>query len=178
MNEEQLLKECLEGIKLSQKAFYEMFARKMMGVLMRYCDTLEDAEDLLQEGFIKVFENLKFYRNEGSLEGWVRRIMVNNAISRFRGKIDFETVELNESHSLKADSSFHTDHALNAQDLLKLIRRLPAGYRTIFNMYAIEGFTHREIGEQLSISEGTSKSQLARAKAILQKQISHTALTI
>ena len=177
MNEEQLVKDCIEGIRLSQKQFYEIFARKMMAVCLRYADSIEEAEDLLQEGFIKVFENLKYYRFEGPVEAWVRRVIVTQATYKFKLKGDLKTFELTPEHQIEADESYNSDQSLHANDIVKMIQKLPAGFRTVFNLYAIEGFNHREIANMLGISEGTSKSQYARARAILLKYLNTSEIT-
>lgn len=170
MNEEQLVKNCLKGEKLSQRQFYDLYARKMMGVCLRYANDVEDAEDFLQEGFVKVFEKLSTYEFKGSLEGWVRRIIINTILDKLRkqGKENF-TEHIDLANSLEETSS--VIQQLNAKELLKIIRELPVGYRTVFNLYAIEGYQHNEIAKMLNISESTSKSQLIKAKEQLQKKI-------
>ncbi len=170
MNEEQLVKNCLKGEKSSQRQLYDLYARKMMGVCLRYANDVEDAEDFLQEGFIKVFEKLFTYEFKGSLEGWVRRIIINTILDKIRkqGKANYtENIDLAESLE-EGNSVFQQ---LNTKELLKIIRELPIGYRTVFNLYAIEGYQHNEIAKMLSISESTSKSQFTKAKEQLQKKI-------
>jgi len=169
--EEQLLEACLSNSPIAQKALYERFSRKMMGVCLRYANSAEEAQDILQDGFIKVFNNLSKFKKEGSLEGWVRRIMVNTALENYRKtKKERQNVDLdNVSYQLE-----HNDYiieSMEARSLLKLIQTLPSGYKTIFNLYAIEGYTHKEIGVQLDISENTSKSQYSRARTYIQKMI-------
>lgn len=168
---EQLIRGCLDGKRDAQKQFYEYLAPKMMGVCLRYAGSVEMAEDFLQEGFIKVFANLKSFRSEGSIEGWVRKVMVNTALEILR-KNDV----LKHSADIEAAYSLSDDYPdafrlLTAEELLKHIQALPAGFRTVFNLFAIEGYTHQEIAEMMGISEGTSKSQYSRAKAWLQKRI-------
>ena len=171
MEIKQLIRGCLDGNRKAQKQFYEHFAPKMMGVCLRYANDVEMAEDFLQEGFIKVFINLKSYRSEGSIEGWVRKVIVNTALEVLRKNdvlkysVDIETaiqVSVTRPDALSR---------LTTAELLKHIQALPTGFRTVFNLFAIEGYTHREIAEMLTISEGTSKSQYARAKNWLQKRI-------
>jgi RNA polymerase sigma factor (sigma-70 family) len=171
MEMEQLIRGCLDGKRNAQKQFYEYFAPKMMGVCLRYADDVAMAEDFLQEGFIKVFTNLKSYRSEGSIEGWVRRIMVNTALEILR-KSDVlkHSVDIETAYSVSDDFP-DAFKQLTTAELLKHIQALPAGFRTVFNLFAIEGYGHQEIAEMLNISEGTSKSQYARAKAWLQKRI-------
>jgi len=142
-----------------------------MGVCLRYCDNHEEAEDVVQNGFVNVFQNIETFRGSGSLEGWVRKIMVNTALTNIRKNkklkqnVDLESVEFMLPAANYAGDSFA------AKDLLKIIQTLPTGFRTVFNLYAIEGYSHKEIGDMLGISEGTSKSQYSRAKTHLQKII-------
>lgn len=142
-----------------------------MGVCLRYCDNHEEAEDVLQNGFVNVFQNIESYRGSGSLEGWIRKIMVNTALTNIRkNKKLKQNIEL-ESVEFMLPSSNYMSESFAAKDLLKIIQTLPTGFRTVFNLYAIEGYSHKEIGDMLGISEGTSKSQYSRAKAHLQKII-------
>ncbi len=165
-----LIRGCINGERKYQEALYNIHSAKMYSVCLRYCSDSDDAQDVLQEGFVKVFKNLEKFRNEGSFEGWVRRIFVNTAIEHFRKKSHLvsisETVEVS-----KKDENFSAFDKLAEKDLLEIIKKLSPGYRTVFNMYVIEGYSHKEIGNILNISEGTSKSQLARSKAILQKMV-------
>lgn len=142
-----------------------------MGVCLRYCDNHEEAEDVLQNGFVNVFQNIETYRGSGSLEGWIRKIMVNTALTNIRkNKKLKQNIEL-ESVEFMLPSTNYISESFAAKDLLKIIQTLPTGFRTVFNLYAIEGYSHKEIGDMLGISEGTSKSQYSRAKAHLQKII-------
>ena len=142
----------------------------MLGVCMRYTSSSFEAEDMLQAGFIKVFRSMTSYRGEGSFEGWIRRIIVNTAIETYRRNArSGQQVELNEVYD-DAQHTFTMDN-LECEDLLRLIQALPDGYRMVFNIYAIEGFSHREIAESLQISESASKSQLSRARAWLKQRI-------
>ena len=153
-----------------QEELYNRFAPKMYAVCLRYSNNTDDAQDLLQEGFIKIFKNLDRFRAEGSFEGWIRRVFVNTSIEHYRRKVNlFSTSEREES--LVTDSSWNALDKLAEKDIIELVQELSPGYRTVFNMYAIEGYSHKEIGNMLGISEGTSKSQLARAKGILQKKV-------
>jgi RNA polymerase sigma factor (sigma-70 family) len=171
MDEKQLLEDCLRGNEKAQKHFYEQFAPKMYGVCLRYAKDSSTAEDYLQEAFVKVFARLKSYRREGSLEGWVRKVVVNCCLEQLR-KSDIlkYSVELNFAHQIK-DTNASISEQIHATQLLEHIRSLPTGFRTVFNLFAIEGYTHKEIAELLQISEGTSKSQYARARVWLQHKL-------
>jgi len=139
----------------------------MYAVCLRYSNNAEDSQDILQDGFVKVFRNLHMYRGEGSFEGWVRRIFVNTAIEHYRRQVNMYPVTEGHENMLETKDTSAFD-ALGMKDLVKLIQQLSPGYRTVFNLYVIEGYSHKEIGQIIGISEGTSKSQLARAKSILQ----------
>jgi RNA polymerase sigma factor (sigma-70 family) len=171
MTDEQIVQGCISKNAIAQKHLYEKFSRKMMGVCLRYCDNTEEAEDVVQNGFISVFQNIDSFRGSGSLEGWIRKIMVNTALTNLRkNKKLKQNIEL-DSVEFMLPSSNYLSESFAAKDLLKIIQTLPTGFRTVFNLYAIEGYSHKEIGDMLGISEGTSKSQYSRAKAHLQKII-------
>jgi RNA polymerase sigma-70 factor (ECF subfamily) len=153
-----------------QELLYQRFAPKMYAVCLRYANNPDDARDLLQEGFIKVYRNLDKFRKEGSFEGWVRRVFVNTAIEHYRRKVNMNSISEREERTAEEGAFNALDH-LAEKDIIQLVQELSPGYRTVFNMYVIEGYSHKEIGEMLGISEGTSKSQLARAKGILQKRV-------
>lgn len=150
-----------------QEEMYRRFSPRMYAVCLRYAGNTEEAEDILQEGFIKVFKKLDSYRGDGSFEGWVRRIFVNTAIEHFRRKRYLQPVTEKEENTIEGSYLSVLDE-LAERDILALVRQLSPGYRTVFNMYVVEGYTHKEIGDIMGISEGTSKSQLSRAKIILQ----------
>ena len=169
-NEKDIIKGCCEGNIVAQKILYKSLCSKMFAVCMRYTNDYHLAEDILQDGFIKVFKNIQKYRGEGSFEGWVRRIFVNTSIEHYRKKVNMYAVTEIESEHIKTYNGDIIDQ-LQEADLLKLIADLSPGYRAVFNMYVIEGYAHQEIAEMLGISEGTSKSQLSRARAILQEKI-------
>ena len=171
MTDEQIVKGCIDKNAIAQKTLYEKFVRKMMGVCLRYCDSTEEAEDVVQNGFISIFENIESFKGTGSLEGWIRKIMVNTALTNIRkNKKLKQNIEL-DSVEFMLPSNIYQNDSFAAKDLLKIIQALPVGFKTVFNLYAIEGYSHKEIGEMLNISEGTSKSQYSRAKAHLQKII-------
>jgi RNA polymerase sigma factor (sigma-70 family) len=167
MDHYKLVKDCLKANQAAQRQLYELFAETMLGVCYRYTKSLKDAEDVMQEGFVKVFLNLKQYRKEGELGAWIRRIMVTTALNflkrnqKYRDQMFFQKEHL---HPLVTDDPAVR---LDAKELADLIRQLPQGYQAIFNLHAIEGFSHVEIGEMLGISDGTSRSQYARARALL-----------
>lgn len=154
-----------------QEELYKRFAPKMYAVCFRYAHNSTDAQDLLQEGFVKVYRNLHRFRAEGSFEGWIRRVFVNTAIEHYRKKsVQLNSVSEKEENTIE-DSDLSALDQLAERDILRLIQELSPGYKAVFNLYVVEGYSHKEIGGLLGISEGTSKSQLARAKAILQKKI-------
>ena len=167
MEQTKLLKDCLEGKTSAQRELYLLFAKNMLGVCYRYTKSMEDAEDVLQEGFIKVFKNLNQFKGSGDLGAWIRRIMVNTAINYLKSQPRYQYGLAYSDEKLHPVSDDNPEISLNARDLADLIRQLPVGYQTIFNLYAVEGYKHSEIGKILGINEGTSKSQYARARALL-----------
>lgn len=169
-NQEDIIKGCANGKRQAQNDLYKYFAGKMFGVCLRYAKDATEAEDILQDGFIKVFQHIGSFKNNGSLEGWVRRIMVNTALERFRKKntLYFVGEVFETGKHVRYDE---TDSHFAVDELMELVKKLPAGYKVVFNLFAIEGYSHREISEQLGISEGTSKSQLARARAVLKEEV-------
>src|SRR4051812_18372091 len=167
-----LVKDCLKGKPVAQRQLYDHFARTMLSVCYRYTKSMADAEDVLQEGFVKVFLNLHQYRFDGELGGWIRRIMVTTAINFLKRNARYQTDLLfPEDHLHVVNHDNHPEVRLEAKELADLIRQLPPGYQTIFNLYAVEGFTHVEIGKILGIQESTSRSQYARARALLLQWI-------
>ena len=167
----QLIQECIEGNRLSQGRLYQLFAPKMFAVCLRYSRNREEAEEILQEGFIQVFKSLKNFRHEGSFEGWIRKIMVYCAIRHFRSKPKMHPVVSIEKAEIKESGNEDIMGQLNKKELLKMVQALPPAYRMVFNLYVFEGMKHREIAELLQISEGTSKSNFFDAKIILQKAV-------
>jgi RNA polymerase sigma-70 factor (ECF subfamily) len=160
----------MEGDRRMQEELYRRFSPRMYGVCLRYAGNVEEAEDILQEGFIKIFKKLGSFRSEGSFEGWVRRIFVNTAIEHFRRKTYQQPITEQHENTVEGKSLSVLDN-LGEKDILKLVQDLSPGYRTVFNLYVVEGYTHKEIGDMLGISEGTSKSQLSRAKVLLQEMV-------
>jgi RNA polymerase sigma factor (sigma-70 family) len=171
MSDEEIIKSCLSGETRSQKLLFDKYSRKMMGICLRYAAGREEAEDMLQEGWIKIFKNLGSFRFEGSAEGWIKRVIVNTCLDYIRKtKRMFNQVEIEVAgEMLHPEIGIHSPDTLTEKDLLKMIHQLSPGYRTVFNLFAIEGYSHKEIGEMLSISESTSKSQYSRARVQLQK---------
>jgi RNA polymerase sigma factor (sigma-70 family) len=160
----------MEGNRRMQEELYRRFSPRMYAVCLRYASNTEEAEDVLQEGFIKIFKKLGSFRGDGSFEGWVRRIFVNTAIEQFRRKRYLLPVTEKEENTIEG-KYFSILDELAEKDILALVQELSPGYRTVFNMYVVEGYTHKEIADMLGISEGTSKSQLSRAKVILQDMV-------
>ncbi len=167
---DDIVKKCVKGDRKSQQKLYEIFYSKMMGVCYRYTNNAEDAKDILQDGFVKVYNNLKKYNFKGSLEGWIRRIMVNTAIDHYRKHKDVFLVDddyiLENSKVEKADTIYSQ---FGESVIMNAIQSLSPAYKTVFNLSVIEGYQHKEIAEKLNISEGTSKSNLAKAKKNLKK---------
>ncbi len=168
MTEKDLIKKCASGDILAQKAFYEKFAGKMMGVCLRYAKDVEEAEDVMQDAFIKIFNKIPVYEEKGSLEGWVRRIVVNTALDSYRKNKKHQQDVNADTVDYLLETKNHIIAELSAQDLLVIINNLPEGYRIVFNLFAIEGYSHKEIAERLGITESTSKSQYSRAKKLLR----------
>ena len=174
MTEIELIKGCLRENTTCQKEVFDRFASRMLGVCHRYARNSSDAEDILQDAFIKVFSKLGQYKFEGSFEGWIRRIVVNTALKKYslvRYEKEFTGFDVQESQMVQADPVAYSH--LTEKDLLVLINSLPDGYRLIFNLYVIEGYQHEEIAAMLGIQPGTSRSQLVKARTMLQKQILH-----
>ncbi len=164
---------CLSNDRKSQEQLYRLLAPRMLAVCMRYATDKDEAQDILQEGFIKMFRNMKNYRGEGSLEGWIRRIMVHCAISRYRKLKPMVLVDdfaAEEAAAIPVISSYN-DNGLEAKDLMKLVQKLPKTYRSVFNMYAIEGYSHQEIGSSLGMSELLSRTTLHRARTLLKDMV-------
>ena len=173
-----IIKGCLAGDRRDQELLYRRHASKLYAVCLQYSGNEEEARDILQEGFIKIFENLENYKHEGSFEGWMRRITVNTALEKYRSRHNLYRVDDIDNIPEPEAEPENQDYAgLDANDLLEIIRELPPKYRIVFNLYAIEGYSHKEIGKMINISEGTSKSNLSRARTILQRRVgSYTGL--
>ncbi|CAN5746239.1 RNA polymerase sigma factor [soil metagenome] len=168
MTEEQMLAGSIKNNASAQEAFYNKFSPKMLGVCYRFAKNREDAEDMLQEGFIKIFTQLHQYRNEGALEGWIRRIVVHTCINVLKKNKKFaESVDIIHANSIHVKEDM-IPSIMQAKQVVECIRMLPMGYRTVLNLYAIEGYSHKEIASMLDIEESTSRSQYTRAKAMLE----------
>ena len=167
MDYSRLVRECLKGKSQAQRELYEHFAEIMLGVCYRYTRSVRDAEDVLQEGFVKVFHHLKQYKQEGELGAWIRRIMVNTALNYLKRHRKYQEEMFFTEEYLHPVADDDPIVRLNSKELADLIRQLPQGYQVIFNLHAVEGFTHVEIGEMLGISDGTSRSQYSRARNLL-----------
>lgn len=169
-----LVKGCLDGNAKNQKQLYDRYAPKMMSICARYANNDGEAADILQDGFVKVFQNLKQLKYPEQLESWIRGIIVNTALDNLRRKKPHlgKEVELYDNYDQEANEDITSQ--MSEEEIIKLIQTLPEGYRMIFNMYAIEGYSHPEIGEKLNITPGTSKSQYARAKKLLQEKFRKT----
>ncbi len=167
---EDIIKECKRGKRSAQAALFRKYSKKMFGISIIYTKDKTEAEDVVQEGFLKIFQNIKQYSGRGSFEGWMRRIMINTALERFRKEKYMFPVS--EPHKYSNDVSYDDIiSAISANDLLQLIHELSPQYRMVFNLFAIEGYSHQEIAEKLGVSESSSKSNLSRARKILQQRI-------
>lgn len=171
MDEKTLVEACLSGNYRAQKKLYQLYSPQMMGVCMRYSSCVADAEDVLQDGFIRVYSHLDTYSGTGTLGGWMRRIMINVALQRFRENKNVQMVRIENSELHLREVSDDVLSSMSADELMEKIQGLPIGFRTVFNLYAIEGYKHHEIAKQLGINEGTSKSQYSRSKAMLREMI-------
>jgi RNA polymerase sigma-70 factor (ECF subfamily) len=172
-DEKTLVSGCAKGDRAMQKALYDQYAGRMLTVCMRYSKSREDAEDILQEAFVKVFNKIESFRKESSLGYWIKRIVINTALNYHRKSVYlYPHFDIDDMHQLGDDEVLVSDY--NYRDLLKLLQTLPQGCQVIFNLYAIEGYKHKEIAELLNISEGTSKSQYARAKSLIKDMITET----
>lgn len=171
-SEADIINGCRNGERKMQELLYSRYSGKMYSVCLRYSGNNDDAQDLLQEGFIKIFKNLDKYRGDGSFEGWIRRIFVNTSIELYRKKSVLQKV-IDPADVIVEDKDWNILDDLAEKDIIKMIQDLSPGYKLVFNMHVIEGYSHKEIAEILGINEGTSKSQLARAKMVLKKMITH-----
>lgn len=172
MDELQLIEGCKREDRLAQKELYEKYSRKMMGVCLRYVNDRETARDLLQEGFVRVFTYIGTYSGSGSFEGWMRKIFVNGALEYLRHSDVLREATGLESTAELAQTDGSVISSMSAKELMALVGKLPTGFRTVFNLFAIEGYSHKEIADMLHITESTSRSQFLRARGVLRKMIS------
>lgn len=171
--EELLIQKCRQSERQAQHELYAKYASKMHAISLRYVKDEAEAEDVTITAFVKIFEKINQYKGEGSFEGWMRRVVVNQALGYIRkNKSMYLEVDIEKADYEPDYSTLGTQ--LEAEDLLNLVQQLPIGYQTVFNLYAIEGYSHKEISDQLGITENTSKSQLSRARALLQKKLTET----
>lgn len=168
--EQELIRGCVKNDRVSQKKLFETYAGKFMTIAKRYMKEDMSAEDVLMEGFCKIYTNIKSFKGDGSFEGWMRRIIVNTAINKIR-KDKREMLDYQEELTDKKGVEMMYVENMSANDMLAMIEKMPLGYRTVFNMFAIDGFSHKEIATELGIDEGTSRSQLAKARKFLQIRI-------
>ena len=171
MTDLELAKGCLEGKRAHQRALYGQYAKTMMSVCLRYTDSRDDALDVMQEAFIKVFERIGQWQGTGPLGGWIRMIMVNTALTHYRSQNKWAHMKDADELTNEPSSTAGALDQISSDELMQLIATMPAGYRTVFNLFAVEGFGHKEIGEMLGISENTSKTQFLKARNWLQKAI-------
>jgi RNA polymerase sigma-70 factor (ECF subfamily) len=172
MNERQILEGCLKHDKLSQKLLFDKYSGMLMGLCIRYASDIPEAEDILQESLLKIYLNIKHYSGEGSFIGWMRRIVINTAITCYHRNLKHKHyVEIEELYTGEAGSESIPDTEYTAEELQKVLDLLPSGYKIIFNLYAIEGYKHKEIAEMLNIDVNTSKSQYSRARAYLRRKL-------
>lgn len=166
-----LIKRCLDGDKRAQSKMYSLLSRRMYVLCLRYARDAMEAEDILQEGFIRLFSNLSMFNNNGSFEGWARRVFINTAINYYKSHLRYS----NEVDIERDDLTFVTEESvfsgITKRELLNMVQSLPTGYKMVFNLNVIEGYSHKEIGLMLEVSENTSKTQLLRARKSLQKKI-------
>ncbi len=171
ISEEQIIQGCINNDRYYQKLLFKKYRNKMLGICLRYAKNKDEAEDILIEAFLSVFSNISNFRNECNLEQWIKKITINTAINNYRKNLKhyyhLEITNYEDNYDLPTESIDN----LSVDEILKLIQELPQGYRTIFNLYAIEGYSHKEIANILNISEGTSKSQLFKARKLLQAKI-------
>ncbi|MDP2175299.1 MAG: sigma-70 family RNA polymerase sigma factor [Bacteroidota bacterium] len=169
MSIEDLIEGCKKEDRVCQRELYNMFAGKMMAVCIRYAKDRMEAEDILQDGFIKLFDNVSSFKNEGSFEGWIKRIFVNTALNKIRmNKREFRDID---DVALNLPFDDQLIEKMSENDILEIIRSMPEGYKYVFNLYAIEGFSHKEIADSLGIEEASSRSQYSKAKKYLQQKI-------
>jgi RNA polymerase sigma factor (sigma-70 family) len=171
INEQELVKACQNNDRKAQTAFYNLYKGKLMGVCRRYTRTPDEAEDIYQEAFVKIFNNIHTLEKTGAVAAWVRKAVIHTAINYYHANLKFQNNTDYDNILLSNDDYPNVLASLSNEELLTLINQLPDGYRMVFNLYVIDGYSHAEIAELLGVSENTSKSQLSRAKELLRKQL-------
>jgi len=166
-----IITECINGSRTAQKQLYDLYKVKMYTLCLRYMSSKADAEDMLQEGWVKVFSNLQSYNSEkGTFYGWIRKVFVNCNLEHLRkSRLTFE--EMDSNMQVRSANGNRAVEDMGMQELVDVLQKLPTGYRSVFNLYVIEGYNHREIGDILGISTSTSKTQLMKAKSMMQKKV-------
>lgn len=170
-NDAILVRALQKGDAKAQRQLYEKYSGRMLAICVRYVSDTTAAEDVMIEGFMKIFDKIDQYKGDGSFEGWMKRLMTNEALMYLRSHKSFVEIDLDEPEARFISTSASADQNIETEELYKILEKLPTGYRTVFNLYAIEGYSHAEIAEQLGVTESTSKSQLHRARAMLQEMI-------
>ncbi|MAW96056.1 MULTISPECIES: sigma-70 family RNA polymerase sigma factor [unclassified Leeuwenhoekiella] len=170
MSLDELIKKCIKKDIKAQEQLYTRYAKTLFSVSLKYARNYTEAEDILQDGFIIIFDKISQYKHKGSFEGWLKRIVINTALQRYRKQRVFNIV--NEEH-IEQEDVLVDEEDVSLQFLLKIVQELPDRYRLVFNLYALDGYSHKEIASMLEISEGTSKSNLARARMILKQKVEH-----
>ncbi|MFC1732215.1 RNA polymerase sigma factor [candidate division KSB1 bacterium] len=171
ISEEKIIEGCIANKRSAQKILFKKFNATMLGLCLRYCKNLEEAEDVMMEGFMTVFTKIEDYKKEGSFEGWIKRIMINTAINNYRSNLKhYYHADVDDYENQYAAHNMIAE-TIDAEEILKHIQQMPEGYRMVFNLYAIEGYAHKEIANMLGITVSTSKSQLSKARKYIQNQI-------
>ena len=171
MSDSELVSECLKGKSSAQRTLFQLHSGKMFAVCLRYMGNTMEAEEVLQESFIKVFEKLNQWKGNGPLGGWIRTIVVNTALTRIKNNKKFKLDKNIDEAVMLSDDREDQLEAMQAEDLMKLIAQMPEGYKAVFNLFAVEGYGHKEIAELLGVSESTSKTQFLKAKNWLVKRL-------
>ena len=178
LSEERIIKACMKNDKQAQKLLYDKYAATLLGIAMRYAQSKDEAEDIVQDAFCKILMRIKQYKGSGSFVGWIKRILINTAITNFKkNEKHYYHNDISELGDYYLDKDQIDDADFQMSELLKVINALPEGYKMVFNLYAIEGYKHKEIAEMLNIEESTSKSQFSRARKIVQKELTKLAET-
>jgi len=172
ITQEDIIQDCIKGKRQAQKMIYDKYYRKMLGICQRYSSSKAEAEDIMLMGFMNIFSRIKSFTGSGSFESWMKKVMVNSAIDNFRKQKKYKDHLNIEDHTDEISLSTTDFHKIDKEDILKMLWNLPAGYRIVFNLFAIEGYKHEEIAEMLNISVNTSKTQLFKARKMLQEYVS------